>query len=103
MPLLGEQGAGRLRRAVRFAVGLVLTGILLVLVLAIAYRFVPPVSTLMLARWVTLRPVERVVVPLEAIAPALPMAVVASEDARFCAHSGVDWGALREVIEEAED
>jgi monofunctional biosynthetic peptidoglycan transglycosylase len=29
--------------------------------------------------------------------------VVASEDAKFCSHRGVDWDALREVIDEAED
>jgi monofunctional biosynthetic peptidoglycan transglycosylase len=29
--------------------------------------------------------------------------VVASEDARFCSHHGVDWGALREVVDDAED
>jgi monofunctional glycosyltransferase len=92
-----------MRRAVRFAIGLFLAATLAVLVLVIVYRFVPPVSTLMLARWATLRAVERVSVPLDGIAPSLAMAVIASEDARFCAHRGVDWGALREVIEDAED
>ena len=62
------------------------------------WAFAPPVSTLMLARWVTFRPVERVWMPLERIAPALPLAVIASEDGRFCRHGGVDWGALREVV-----
>jgi monofunctional biosynthetic peptidoglycan transglycosylase len=103
MPLLGGGGAYGFRRVVRFAIGLVLSAILAVLVLGILYRFVPPVSTLMLARWATLRPVQRVTVPLDGIAPSLTMAVIASEDARFCAHHGIDWGALREVIEDAED
>lgn len=103
MPLLAGEGAGPLRRAAGFLVAFVLFAILAVLVLGIAYRFVPPVSTLMLGRWATLRPVERITVPLDGIAPSLPMAVVASEDARFCAHRGVDWGALREVIDDAED
>jgi monofunctional biosynthetic peptidoglycan transglycosylase len=40
---------------------------------------------------------------LERIAPALPLAVIASEDARFCRHWGVDWGALREVIAQDEN
>lgn len=103
MPLLGGEGARPLRRAFGFLVALALFAIVTVLVLGLAYRFVPPVSTLMLGRWVTLRPVERIVVPLEGIAPSLAMAVVASEDARFCAHRGVDWGALKEVIDDAED
>jgi len=39
-------------------------------------------------------------VPLTQIAPALPQAVVAAEDNRFCEHSGFDWTALGEVLEE---
>lgn len=66
--------------------------------LTIVYAVVPPVSTLMLARWVTLRPVDRDWVPLEAIDRSLPRAVVVAEDARFCQHGGVDWGAIREVF-----
>jgi monofunctional biosynthetic peptidoglycan transglycosylase len=103
MRLFAGGGASGFRRVVRFAIGLLLSAILAVLVLGIVYTFVPPVSTLMLARWATLRPVERVTVPLEGIAPSLAMAVIASEDARFCAHHGIDWGALRDVIEDAED
>jgi monofunctional biosynthetic peptidoglycan transglycosylase len=55
----------------------------------------------MLGRWVTLQPVIRDWVPLDQISTALPRAVIASEDARFCNHQGVDWGALRSVIEDA--
>ena len=29
--------------------------------------------------------------------------MVAAEDAKFCNHHGIDWGALREVIDDAED
>ena len=29
--------------------------------------------------------------------------MVASEDAKFCSHHGIDWDALREVIDDAED
>jgi monofunctional biosynthetic peptidoglycan transglycosylase len=60
--------------------------------------FAEPVSTLMLGRWLTGRKVERVAVPLEKISPYLQQAAVASEDARFCIHSGVDWRALRTVV-----
>jgi monofunctional biosynthetic peptidoglycan transglycosylase len=60
--------------------------------------FAAPVSTLMLGRWLTGRKVERVAVPLEKISAYLQQAVIASEDARFCLHSGVDWGALRTVV-----
>jgi monofunctional biosynthetic peptidoglycan transglycosylase len=29
--------------------------------------------------------------------------VVSAEDAKFCSHHGVDWDALREVVDDAED
>ena len=66
--------------------------------LVVLWAWAPPLSTLMLARWITLRPVERVWTPLERMGTALPLAVIASEDGRFCRHGGVDWGALREVV-----
>lgn len=78
--------------------------LLLVVALAgliVAYRFVMPVSTLMLARMMTHQTVDRVVVPLGAISPHLIAAVITSEDARFCVEHGVDWGALREVIDDS--
>lgn len=57
----------------------------------------------MLARWLTGQDVTRRVVTLSEIAPALPQAVIASEDARFCVHRGVDWDALREVLGDADE
>jgi monofunctional glycosyltransferase len=74
-----------------------LLAIVLIALIAI-YRFVTPVSTLMLARMLMHEKVERQFVPLERISPHLIAAVVASEDGRFCRHHGVDWGALREVV-----
>ena len=62
----------------------------------------PPVSTLMLARWLLGARVERIAAPLDRISPWLGKAVIASEDARFCLHSGVDWRALRAATAEAE-
>jgi monofunctional glycosyltransferase len=62
-----------------------------------------PVSTLMLGRWLTGQKLERVAVPLEKISPYLQQAVIASEDARFCLHSGVDWRALRTAVAERND
>jgi monofunctional biosynthetic peptidoglycan transglycosylase len=85
--------------AARIALVIIALPFLLTLVYAVA----PPVSTLMIARWATLRPVERVWTPIERIAPALPRAVLVSEDARFCSHHGVDWGALRGVFARGGD
>lgn len=67
------------------------------------YRAIDPVSTPMIWRWITGARVERSWRPLGAIAPVLPVTVLAAEDARFCTHRGVDWTELRDVIDEAED
>lgn len=74
----------------------------LMLTLALVYSLATPPSTLMLGRWLTLQPTQRDSVPLEAIAPVLVQAVVAAEDQRFCLHQGVDWGALRDVVDDEE-
>lgn len=96
-------GRGLLARAVRLVVALALGLAGLVAALALAYGAVTPVSTLMIGRWLSGRAVERSAVPLAAISPHLPLAVIASEDARFCEHRGVDWDAIREVVEEADE
>jgi monofunctional biosynthetic peptidoglycan transglycosylase len=67
------------------------------------YRVVDPASTLMLWRWATGARVVRSKVPLARIAPVLSATVIASEDAHFCTHHGIDWGVIREAIEEADD
>jgi monofunctional biosynthetic peptidoglycan transglycosylase len=56
----------------------------------------------MLGRWLTLSPVDRRAVSLGAVSEHLPRAVVTSEDGRFCRHGGVDWGALRDVIDDED-
>ena len=89
----------------------VLSRLLLVLLvlLLIPYLLTPlylslqPWSTLMIWRWITGARVERVWMPLERISPALPLAVLVAEDARFCSHRGVDWNQLREAVDQAED
>jgi monofunctional biosynthetic peptidoglycan transglycosylase len=73
-----------------------------ILLLALVYSAVTPPSTLMLGRWLTLQPVTREAVALDAISPLLVQAVVASEDQRFCQHNGVDWEALRDVVDDEE-
>jgi monofunctional biosynthetic peptidoglycan transglycosylase len=92
-----------LRKALRYLVFVGLGLLVLLGGLILLWRFVPPVSTLMLARWTTFHGVERTYVPLARISPLLIAAVVTSEDALFCRHHGVDWGALNEVISEADE
>ena len=90
----------RLIRAVLIVVVLVL---LVPYLLTPLYHVINPVSTLMVWRKVTGGRVERTWVPLAAISPALPRTVIASEDAKFCTHRGVDFGELRAAIEDADD
>ena len=82
---------------------IVLAVLLLPYLLTPLYRTGHPVSALMAWRYLTGAPVSKQWVDLAAMAPSLPRSVVASEDAKFCKHRGVDWDALREVIDDAED
>jgi monofunctional biosynthetic peptidoglycan transglycosylase len=77
--------------------------LLLPYLLAPLYRFVNPVSTLMLWRWATGARVERTFVPIERMAPALPITVIAAEDGRFCSHHGIDWRELTERLDDIDD
>src|SRR6201991_2374863 len=90
-------------RIVRNLFLIVLLVLLLPYLLAPLYRAGHPVSTLMAWRWVTGAPVSRQWVDLASMSQALPRSVVPSEDAKFCSHRGVDWDALRDVIDDAED
>jgi len=92
-----------LRRVVQTGLTLILLWAAAVFWLGLLYWAVPPVSTLMLGRWLTLQPVTRDYVSLDSISPHLPLAVMTSEDSRFCDHHGVDWSALREVVEDADE
>jgi monofunctional glycosyltransferase len=90
-------------RIVRYLLLILLVLLLLPYLVAPFYRAGHPVSTLMAWRWLKGAPVSRQWVDLNAMSPSLPRTVVASEDAKFCSHRGVDWGALREVMDDAEE
>jgi monofunctional biosynthetic peptidoglycan transglycosylase len=83
--------------------------IVVLLLLALPYLLVPlyrvghPVSTPMLARWFTGQNVTREWLDLAEISPVLPLTVIAAEDARFCSHRGIDWDALQDAIEDAQE
>ena len=74
---------------------------MLVLLLSLIYLAVPPVSTLMLARWATWQKVTYAPVPLSGISPHLIRMVLLAEDSRFCTHYGVNWGSMEKTIEDA--
>ena len=92
-----------IERIVRTAVKVLLVLALIPLVLVPIYAFVHPVSTVMVGRWLTGKPVTRIWKPLEQISPNLVRAVIAAEDGRYCSHWGVDWVEVGHAIEDADD
>ena len=101
-----ERGRRRVRRRVshpwlrRIALALlVLAGAVLLSI--VLYRFVnPPITAVQAVNLIKGGKVRKTWVPLESMSPNLPLAVIASEDGRFCLHRGVDWGAVRDAINE---
>ena len=68
----------------------------------IAFRFVnPPITPVMVAEKLRGTTLKYRFVPLGSIARDLPLAVIASEDGRFCNHWGVDWAAVKDAVQEA--
>ena len=74
-----------------------------VLLSIVAFRVInPPFTPVMVAEKLKGATLRRKWVPLEQMSPHLPVAVISSEDGRFCAHWGVDWSAVKEAIDEGE-
>jgi monofunctional biosynthetic peptidoglycan transglycosylase len=73
------------------------------LVMTVVYLVVDPISVPMIERYVTGRPVVREWRPIATISDRLKAAVILSEDGQFCRHWGVDFGALRDEIEDFMD
>jgi monofunctional glycosyltransferase len=95
--------ASPLRRiAIRVAIALLVL-LLIPYVIAPFYRVIDPVSTTMLWRWATGARVERIVVPLDHIAPVLPLTVILAEDGSFCRNRGIDLGAIRDALQHSDD
>ncbi|WP_420334695.1 monofunctional biosynthetic peptidoglycan transglycosylase [Roseibium sp.] len=87
------------QRVRRRLLQLLMVLILLPPVLTVVYSVVPPISTLMLARYVQFLWVDRQWVPIEEISPNLIRSVVTSEDSGFCTNDGVEWEALQDQVE----
>ena len=77
--------------------------VLIPLVLVPVYGVMRPVSTLMIYERLTGGPMERAWVPFGEIAPSLVASVLMSEDGKFCAHHGVDWGEISSVLDRSTD
>ena len=95
--------AGWARLLVRWgmiaALGLVLGAVLWVT----AYRFVnPPGGLYMWQEARRLGGIDQTWVEFDAIARAMPLSVIAAEDANFCRHNGFDIEAIRAALAEGE-
>lgn len=98
----GARVFGRVGRALRFALRLAAGLLGGVLALMLVLRYVDPSATpVMMWDGLMGEPVDQRWVPLDQISPRLVRAVIASEDARFCRHNGIDYGALKAAIEDA--
>lgn len=89
-------------RIYRWTKGIILTLPVIFILSLLLGRFVPVASNLMLIGWITGNPVSRVWAPSASLSPHLARAVMAAEDQRFCTHWGVDFLALREVLEDED-
>lgn len=67
------------------------------------FEFVHPVSTLMVSEGLVGHGAKREWIDIDDMAPVVYQSVLSSEDGKFCSHSGVDWKALNQVIEDAID
>lgn len=94
----------RLVRLIRWPLKWLFRAVLAVLVLALiwvaAYRFINPPGGLYMASesW-RLGGISRDWQGIGDIDPDLPLAVMAAEDANFCAHNGFDFDAIRDALE----
>lgn len=88
----------RIRRALRWAV----IGAVALPVLAVTlFAFVnPPITHTIWSEMSRLGDVDWQWMPIEDISPDLQRAVVAAEDANFCAHWGFDMGAIRAALDD---
>ena len=67
------------------------------------YRFVPPPATpLMVVRAIQGKGWNHHWRSIDDVSPALPRALIAAEDARFCDHHGFDFDALQKAYENNE-
>src|SRR5437588_8462334 len=82
---------------------LILFGIVIVMPVALVllFRFVPPpITPLMVARWLAGGSITQTWIPLSEVSPNLVRAVIASEDTKFCSHHGFDWDAIDRALDE---
>jgi monofunctional glycosyltransferase len=95
--------AHRLRRLAKSLAVVAAIPVLIPYAIVPFYRFIDPVSMPMLYRYATGARVERSVVPLGRISPALRLAVIVAEDGSFCHNPGIDLGEIRAALRQSND
>jgi monofunctional biosynthetic peptidoglycan transglycosylase len=100
----------RVRRILLALLMVVLGFAALTVVMTVLFRFVaPPVSALMIERQMESVGTGQAYssqhewVDFDRIAPAMPLAVIASEDQNFLVHHGFDWDAIQRAMDYDED
>jgi monofunctional glycosyltransferase len=89
------------KRLIRLLALLAVIALSVPVLLVALYAIVPPPLTpLMALRWFDGAAIRKTWTPLERIAPAVPRAVIASEDNSFCEHFGFDWRAIGEAADD---
>jgi monofunctional glycosyltransferase len=74
------------------------------IVMTLVYGVVPPpISNVMITRLFSGNGIHKQWVSLDKMSPNLARAVLASEDARFCQHHGVDWVEFQDALDQATD
>ncbi len=99
-----RKGSSLTRRLFRQLIKIVCVLILIPVVLLPLYRYVnPPLSSVMIWKRLGGASIVRQWVSIDDISPHLVRAVLVSEDARFCAHSGVDLKEVEAVLDDIGD
>jgi monofunctional glycosyltransferase len=94
----------RLTRILRVIAGSFVVLVVGSIIWAGVYRFEPPPGTLlMVERKLSGQEISHSWMPLDQISPHLVTAVIAAEDTRFCLHNGIDFNAIDEAFEDAEN
>ncbi|MHA1546316.1 MAG: monofunctional biosynthetic peptidoglycan transglycosylase [Alphaproteobacteria bacterium] len=83
----------------RLALAAALVAILVGFLIVLAGYLNPPISALMVWRWVGGAPIETKWVDLHEMPAPLAQAVLTAEDNRFCTHAGIDWREVAKVLD----
>ena len=96
-PVKRKSLVGRIVR--RLLLLVLVVGVLAPVTSTLLFKFVPPpVTILMIQRLFEGQGLDRRWMSLSRMSPALPNAVIAAEDARYCSHWGFDFQAMEKAI-----